>query len=750
MKTIKLQKVSKYYQDGDQVSVGMKNVSLSFNIGEFVAITGESGSGKTTLLNVISGLDKYEDGEMYIFGEESSHFQMHDLEKYRREYIGFVFQNYNIIDSYTVYQNVILALELQEYPYKLRKKRALEIIKEVGLFQQRNQKASKLSGGQKQRTVIARALAKDTPILVADEPTGNLDQESARQIMELLNKVSEKKLVVVVTHEYDQVKDYVSRRIKMSDGEVIDDKVIKKNEIISKKPLVKDTKSSVLQIFLFALRNLFSQPKRLFFMLILMTACVAVFTVNYSNQVFRIREIGLEQSRIFPSTPYTRILIEKRDGSSMTSSDIDYISSFSGVKDVYSSGYLFLNESRLRLQKKIESDENNNNTDIYWYDTYFDYTDSAVILKNSDLSEGRLPQDKYEIVVSPNMWEEIEVGARYYLFNDEYYESDSDLSYGLFTVVGVTKENISTLYLSEEYLSQPYPVEKIELIDLKINLINSISNSLTTLFDGNSISIYRNYGSSETDLFFDEIFSNQIQSASFTFIGTTPSGTNVVITINDIEYALPIGSSLYYAYVSDDLFNQIINEMMKLVESEYMGYPSKISSVSIENRFSGTNLIENINSDIYKVYYPSNLSSPLQDFLVFILSVWAFIIILLLGLLLYSVIHAVTKNMMKSRIKDFSIFRSVGAHKKTLAILVIIEQVILSMMGLFFALIIFQIIINTTDDHGLTIEYMRFYDYLILISSIILLGCWLGVRYNKKVFDLTVIQALSNGGDNLW
>ena len=105
-------------------------------------LSGFLGSGKTTLLNVISGLDKYEDGEMYIFGEESSHFQMHDLEKYRREYIGFVFQNYNIIDSYTVYQNVILALELQEYPYKLRKKRALEIIKEVGLFQQRNQKAT--------------------------------------------------------------------------------------------------------------------------------------------------------------------------------------------------------------------------------------------------------------------------------------------------------------------------------------------------------------------------------------------------------------------------------------------------------------------------------------------------------------------------------------------------------------------------------------------------------------------------------
>jgi putative ABC transport system permease protein len=233
MEALRLERVSKYYQSENNVSVGMKHISLSFHMGEFVAVTGESGSGKSTLLNVLSGLDKYEEGEMFIFSEETSHYQIKDFETYRRENVGFVFQNYNIIDSYTVLQNVMLALELQGFPSKERKARALKLIDQVGLTKQKNQKASKLSGGQKQRAVIARALAKDTPIIVCDEPTGNLDQASAEHIMSLLNDVSKDKLVIVVTHEFDQVAPYATRRIKMSDGEVVEDIQLKAHQDVS-------------------------------------------------------------------------------------------------------------------------------------------------------------------------------------------------------------------------------------------------------------------------------------------------------------------------------------------------------------------------------------------------------------------------------------------------------------------------------------------------------------------------------------
>src|SRR5690554_1041547 len=268
MSLIKLENISKYYKSGDGVSVGMQKVSLDFNIGEFVAVTGESGSGKSTLLNVISGLDTYEDGELFIQNEETSHFTMKDWENYRSKYIGFIFQNYNIIDAYSVYENVLLALEIQNYPKKLRKKRALELIEKVGLLSHKNHKASKLSGGQKQRCVIARALAKDCPIIVADEPTGNLDSESSKQVIDLLHDIAKDKLVIVVTHDFDQVKSYATRKIKMHDGEVVEDRKFKQSEVAENIELPEQKSLRLTTVMVLALRNLLSMPRRfLFFVL---------------------------------------------------------------------------------------------------------------------------------------------------------------------------------------------------------------------------------------------------------------------------------------------------------------------------------------------------------------------------------------------------------------------------------------------------------------------------------------------------
>ena len=283
MSLIKLENISKYYKSGEGVSVGMQKISLEFNIGEFIAVTGESGSGKSTLLNVISGLDSYEDGELYIQDEETSHFLVKDWENYRSKFVGFVFQNYNIIDSFTVYENVLLALEVQNYPRKERKKRALELIDKVGLTSHKHHKASKLSGGQKQRAVIARALAKDTPIIVADEPTGNLDSESSKQVISLLQALSKDKLIIIVTHDYDQVKEIATRHIKMHDGEVVEDKTLKKNTHDDAKiePSIKPM--TVGSVARFALRNLLSRPRLLLFFIALQVMIILVFTMTYSN-----------------------------------------------------------------------------------------------------------------------------------------------------------------------------------------------------------------------------------------------------------------------------------------------------------------------------------------------------------------------------------------------------------------------------------------------------------------------------------
>ncbi len=219
MSLLSLKNVGKIYVSEGNVAVGIRGVNLSFDRGEFVAITGKSGSGKSTLLNVISGMDSYEEGELLIEGEPTSHYLQPEWETYREEYISFIFQDYNIIESFTVLENVELAL-LHIENKRERRARAMELIRRVGLASHARHKGSRLSGGQKQRTVIARALAKDSPILLADEPTGNLDSTTSREIVELLHEVAKDKLLIVVTHSFDEVAEFATRQIRIFDGAV--------------------------------------------------------------------------------------------------------------------------------------------------------------------------------------------------------------------------------------------------------------------------------------------------------------------------------------------------------------------------------------------------------------------------------------------------------------------------------------------------------------------------------------------------
>ena len=224
---LKLKNVSKFYYNKGVIASGFNKVSIEFDLQEFVAIVGESGSGKSTLLNVISGLDSYEEGEMYINGEETSHYRESDFEEYRKKYVSNIFQNFNLVNSYTVYQNIELVMLLNGYKRKEVKKKVLDIIDKVGLTKYKNTKTAKLSGGQKQRVAIARALARETPIIVCDEPTGNLDSKSAKSIIKLLKDISQDKLVIIVTHNFEQVEDVATRIVRMHDGKIVSDKKVK-------------------------------------------------------------------------------------------------------------------------------------------------------------------------------------------------------------------------------------------------------------------------------------------------------------------------------------------------------------------------------------------------------------------------------------------------------------------------------------------------------------------------------------------
>ena len=220
---IELINVNKYYSSNGVTNLGLRNINLSFSKGEIVAITGDSGCGKSTLLNVITKIDTFDDGEILYKGNETSYFSIFDMDDFRKNTVGFIFQNYNIIDSYTVLENIMIPLLLKGLDKNTAKEQALGLIKKVGLSGKEKNRGSKLSGGEKQRCVIARALASDCEILACDEPTGNLDSKTGKEIIELIKEVAQDKLVLIVTHDYSLIEHIVTRRIKMNDGEIIED-----------------------------------------------------------------------------------------------------------------------------------------------------------------------------------------------------------------------------------------------------------------------------------------------------------------------------------------------------------------------------------------------------------------------------------------------------------------------------------------------------------------------------------------------
>lgn len=219
---LELKNICKTYKPKKGVPVqALKNVSIKFTEKGMVFILGKSGCGKSTLLNCIGGLDRFDSGELIIKGKSSKDFSGSDFDAYRNTFIGFIFQEYNILSEFNVEKNVALALELQGK--KATHEKVQELLRQVDLEDQGKRKTNELSGGQKQRIAIARALIKDPEIIIADEPTGALDSATGKQVFDTLKKLSQDKLVIIVSHDREFAENYADRIIEMKDGVIISD-----------------------------------------------------------------------------------------------------------------------------------------------------------------------------------------------------------------------------------------------------------------------------------------------------------------------------------------------------------------------------------------------------------------------------------------------------------------------------------------------------------------------------------------------
>lgn len=730
---LKLKNVSKFYYNKGIITSGFTKVNLELKIGEFVVITGESGSGKSTLLNVISGLDSYEEGQMYIKGEETSHYTEKDFEDYRRKYIANIFQNFNLINSYTVYQNVELVMLLNGYKKHEVKEKILDIIDQVGLTKFKSTKVSKLSGGQKQRVAIARAMVKDTPIIVADEPTGNLDSKSATEVVEILKKVAKDKLVVVVTHNIEQVEQYATRIIKMNDGRIIENMEVKK---IEEEPKLQESiyhNMSLFNKYRLGVRNTFNILAKfllLFAVFFFMSSAILAEYASFQMSEEEVTDDGY--SIAFRNLSENRIIISKKDRKSFTSEDYEKIKQLSNI-DYIVEDDLFL-DSGISISRDARS--------FYGYLLEIDHIRNGIDL-------GRMPENEKEMVLEirkkdfyiQKTLDEV-LNKTYSILKPQGRNAFSDEKIQDLTIVGIKyKEEDDNNYNCNFYVS------KSVLNDLRSDMNKNYSNM--KIFMNNKYEQYIVEASESVErgkaVVDDEL---KYQFKNYRIINQP-----LKIYVNNIYYEEELDLTISNTYTKSNFrkttgLDSYDNNRYKIFinQDEFdslYNKPSYQSSVFVKNVKTMDETmqeLDTLNLDAKKVTDFKINQGEIYERIIKIIKV---VVTIVLIIVLFFISYLIIKIILKSRNIYYTTLRMLGATYKNVKRILDIELFVNASISygilLLFLYSIKLNIINLGHIAKLTTfigikEYVLMYVVLITISKLI------SIKFAKKLFKNTAIN----------
>ena len=539
---LKLKNVSKFYYNKGVIASGFNKVNIEFDIGEFVAIVGESGSGKSTLLNVISGLDSYEEGEMYINGEETSHYRECDFEEYRKKYVSNIFQNFNLVNSYTVYQNIELVLLLNGYKKKDVKEKVLELIDKVGLTKYKRTKTSKLSGGQQQRVAIARALAKDTPIIVCDEPTGNLDSRSAKGVIKLLKDISKDKLVIVVTHNFSEIEDLATRVVKMHDGKIISDKKVVNVEKVKDAKINEGKNIGLFNMIRLGIRNTFNIiPKFVLIFIVFFFVTISLLSVYGSLQKDEYEEGKIGENYFFNDTRDTRIVINKNDRSVITKDDFEKIKNIKNIDSVIENDILL--DSNVWFET---IDESYFNLDGYLRD---------INMFSGTLDYGRMPEKENEVVLLVNSYD--------YYFGDQVEKAMEKTYY-----FNGDKNEISIKVVGVKYIEEYMYVSvyNSNLIYVNSNLLNKYIKNINRQHSTVKVNInnknYDSYYNSGSE--FDIKINNKVPKG-YAYVSENISYTCKDYNCKNKDLNILVNNLYYNDKMNKIMISYLIKKVIKLV-----------------------------------------------------------------------------------------------------------------------------------------------------------------------------------------
>lgn len=738
---IQLKNVSKFYYSKGMIASGISKVNLTLDKGEFVVITGESGSGKSTLLNVISGLDSYEEGEMYIDGRETSHYLASDFEEYRKKYIGNIFQHFNLVNSYTVYQNVELILRINGYSKADTKKRVTEILQRVGLSAYAKTKVSKLSGGQKQRVSIARALAKDTDIIVADEPTGNLDSASAAGIVELLSAISRDKLVIVVTHNFEQFEAYATRKIKMYDGKVVEDEKVTQ-------PVRTAGESSALSFSAAAgrasgrisvpskirlgLRNTFNiVPKFLLLLVVFLFVVVAVTSEYTSFQHNKEENSNLGYNSYFNNFSPDRVVLKKSDGSQFTEDDLKAIRQIDNIKSVAACDVL--------LDSLVSIEEG---------DISYEAFPRPVSEFTGKLVDGRLPQTDNEVVLTGDKDD--------YYFTDEMRQELLDKDFKVYVSENkeVTVRIVGLAYKTYNQNSYVYGGDLFvsdSLLEDMLENTYSVNSTVTTTINGKAqeaaegSATYRVVPSSKVAQG-TAVASEEINN--FYEKGKAKEQT-ISVAVKNIYYTESINLKVADVYTKKTFEKLTGSKDFESNNGSIYINPADYRSLFGKGNYQATVYVKDL-KDLnatkealqtmgFKTLAMKDAMVNYVDSVVSIIQVPIAVIIIIA---LFFIAYFVIRLILRSRVSYFSILRMLGLARKNIRRILDVEMftVINIAFALFLAVVI---LVNTGIIHveyiRTLVEYLKVTDYVILYAILVLMGYLISGKFARSLFKKTAM-----------
>lgn len=779
---LQLKNIYKSYITGGSRQIALDGINLKFRESEFVTILGASGSGKTTLLNIIGGLERCDKGDLIINGKSTKEFTDSNWDSYRNTEIGFIFKNYNLIPHLSILENVKMAVSLNDLSKQEKQDKAIEALNRVGIKDYMRKTSEYLSKDEMQRVAIARALVNNPKIILADEPTGNLDSKCSIEIMDLIKDVFKDKLVVMVTQNSHIAKKYATRIITFRDGEVIEDTNPLKDELHKKDICLNKTKLKASTATKLAIRDISNKKLRTFFYILISSigimgiALIMSLIEGFNEKINNYENDSLANYPIVIEKVYNSSYIQKPESSKQTTQDTGNLKSYTDENVIYpydtdenSSKYKNqITQKYIQYIKNMDRDlfsaisyesqvnmnilKKDDDGEISILDTSSinlssypeDYGDGKYLEQNYDLLYGYYPINKNEVILVVDEYNRLDsnilnalgvdydnkkiefdelIGKEYkIILNNQFYKKKDNYFY-----IDNSQENLKKLYNSKEAVT--LSITGILRAKKSNNLYSlpqgiSYSNELCNYYIENCINsdIVKAQENSDYNVITGQGFKNNQDNEG---VVTQISGVNILSNINQYMTKNQMLSSLGASFLplSITIYPKDFESKNEIIE-----YLDNYNKGKVENEKV---LYKDTSTSINK------LSTSIMKGITIVLVVFATLTFLISLITIFVLTYASTLE----RKREVCILRVLGSKKRDIIRLFNIENIIIGLLsgavGVLMAYIFIMpmnfLLEKITDLSTIAVLRLENALFLIIISVVItLIGGFIPTKIASK------------------